>query len=176
MLNKGYCILLRLCYNKIVVKSGSKWLNGPSFEQEVGKLLIGEYGHSLDEKSRVNFPARLREGLGSRFIITKGLDECLFVYSEEEWKVLEDRIRTLPLSKGRNLQRFFFSGAIDVEPDKQGRVVIPANLREYAGIAKDVMIVGASVRAEIWDRDRWLANRGEMTSDMVAEAMDELGF
>jgi MraZ protein len=139
-------------------------------------LLIGEFQHSLDDKSRVNFPARLREGLGSRFIITKGLDNCLFVYSEEEWKVLEDRIRTLPVSKARSLQRFFFAGAIDVEPDKQGRVVIPANLREYAGITKDIMIVGASVRAEIWDRERWQQSCEELTSDMVAEAMDELGF
>jgi MraZ protein len=139
-------------------------------------LLIGEFQHSLDEKSRVNFPARLREGLGSRFIITKGLDNCLFVYSEAEWKVLEDRIREQPVSKTRHLQRFFFAGAIDVEPDKQGRVVIPANLREYAGITKDVMIIGASVRAEIWDRDRWQASCEELTSDMVATAMDELGF
>lgn len=139
-------------------------------------MLIGEYQHSLDDKGRVNFPAKLREGLGSRFIITKGLDQCLCVYSEEEWKVLEDKIRALPVSKSRGLQRFLFAGAADVTPDKQGRVVIPANLREYAGLDKEVMVIGASVRAEIWDRDHWIKSCGELTPDAVAEAMDELGF
>lgn len=139
-------------------------------------MLIGEYSHSLDVKGRVNFPAKLREGLGNRFILTKGLDGCLFVYSEQEWLVLEDKIRTLPMSKARNLQRFLFAGAVDVEPDKQGRVLIPANLREYAGLDKDVMIIGASVRAEIWDKQRWEESCGDLTSDMVAQAMDELGF
>lgn len=139
-------------------------------------MLIGEYQHSLDEKGRVNFPAKLREGLGSRFIITKGLDQCLCVYSEEEWKVLEDKIRALPVSKSRDLQRFLFAGASDVIPDKQGRVVIPLNLREYAGLCKDVMIIGASVRAEIWDKDRWLKSCAEVTPEAIAEAMDSLGF
>lgn len=139
-------------------------------------MLIGEYQHSLDEKGRVNFPAKLRDGLGPRFIITKGLDKCLCVYSEEEWKVLEDKIRTLPVSKSRELQRFLFAGASDVVPDKQGRVVIPANLREYAGLDKDIMIIGVSVRAEIWDKDRWLESCEKLTPDMIAEEMDNLGF
>lgn len=139
-------------------------------------MLIGEYQHNLDEKGRVNFPAKLREGLGARFIITKGLDDCLFVYSEREWEVLEDKIRALPVSKSRGLQRFLFAGAVDVEPDKQGRVVIPQNLREYAGLEKEVMIIGASVRAEIWDKGRWERSCGELTADMVAQAMDDLGF
>ena len=139
-------------------------------------MLIGEYQHSLDSKGRVNFPAKLREELGERFYITKGLDNCLFVYSEKEWAILEERIRTLPVSKARGLQRFLFAGATFVEPDKQGRVVIPANLREFAGLDKDIMIVGASLRAEIWDKDRWMQACGELTSESVAEAMDELGF
>ncbi|HAN44009.1 MAG TPA: division/cell wall cluster transcriptional repressor MraZ [Ruminococcaceae bacterium] len=139
-------------------------------------MLIGEYLHSLDTKGRVNFPAKLREALGERFIITKGLDNCLFVYSYDEWKILEDKIRTLPMSKSRNLQRFLFSGAVEVEPDKQGRIVLPQNLREYASLTKDIMIIGASVRAEIWDKEKWERGCGELTSDMIAEAMDELGF
>lgn len=139
-------------------------------------MLIGEYQHSLDIKGRVNFPAKLREGLGEKFFITKGLDGCLFVYSEQEWAILEERIRGLPVSKARNLQRFLFAGAIDVEPDKQGRVLIPANLREYAGLDKEVMVIGASVRAEIWDKDRWLQSCGELTAEVMAEAMDDLGF
>lgn len=139
-------------------------------------MLIGEYQHNLDAKGRVNFPARLRESLGERFIITKGLDNCLFVYSQPEWAVLEDKIRMQPLSKARKLQRFLFAGAADVEPDKQGRVVIPANLREYAGLEKEVMIIGASIRAEIWNKARYEESCEELTADMVAEAMDELGF
>ncbi len=139
-------------------------------------MLIGEYQHSLDEKGRVNFPAKLREGLGSRFIITKGLDKCLCVYSEDEWQILEDKIRALPVSKSRQLQRFLFAGAADVVPDKQGRVVIPQNLRDYAGLDKEVMVIGASVRAEIWDKEHWLESCGELTADMMAEAMDNLGF
>ena len=139
-------------------------------------MLIGEYQHTLDPKGRVNFPARLRESLGSTFIITKGLDNCLYVYSMEEWKVLEDKIRALPMSKSRNLQRFFFAGAAEAEPDKQGRVLIPAHLREYAGLTKDVTVIGASVRAEIWDSERYPSSCEELTSDSIAESMDELGF
>ena len=139
-------------------------------------MLIGEYQHTLDPKGRVNFPARLRESLGSTFIITKGLDNCLYVYSMEEWKVLEDKIRALPMSKSRNLQRFFFAGAAEAEPDKQGRVLIPAHLREYAGLTKDVTVIGASVRAEIWDTAQYQALCSEVSADDVAAAMDELGF
>ena len=139
-------------------------------------MLIGEYQHSLDDKGRINFPSRLREDLGARFYITKGLDNCLFVYSEEEWKTLATKLAALPISKGRPLQRFLFAGAAEVAPDKQGRVVIPQNLREHAHIDKDVMIIGASIRAEIWDKDRWIAACGELTADMVAQAMDDLGF
>lgn len=139
-------------------------------------MLIGEYQHSLDEKGRVNFPARLRDDLGPIFYITKGLDNCLFVYSEQEWNRLAAKLAELPISRGRPLQRFLFAGAVEAVPDKQGRVVIPANLREHAQLDKDVMIIGASTRAEIWDKERWLAACGELTADMVAQAMDDLGF
>lgn len=139
-------------------------------------MLIGEYLHAIDLKGRLNFPARLREDFGESFIITKGLDNCLFCYSENEWNKLEEKIAALPLSKSRNLQRFLFAGAVVAEPDKQGRVLIPQNLRDYAGLQKDVMIIGASNRAEIWDRKRYEGTCGELSSDAVAEAMDELGF
>lgn len=139
-------------------------------------MLIGEHQHNLDVKGRVFIPARFREELGEHFIITKGLDSCLFVYSLEEWKSLEEKIRLLPLSKARNLQRFFFAGACDVEADKQGRVLIPANLRKYASLTKDVMIIGASNRAEIWDMQKWNEMCGAITPESVVEAMDELGF
>lgn len=139
-------------------------------------MLIGEHQHNLDAKGRVFIPARFREELGEHFIVTKGLDSCLFVYSLEEWKSLEEKIRLLPLSKARNLQRFFFAGACDVEADKQGRVLIPANLRKYAFFEKDVMIIGASNRVEIWDTQKWNDMCGTITPESVVEAMDELGF
>jgi mraZ protein len=139
-------------------------------------MLIGEYQHNVDPKGRLFMPARFREELGEQFIATKGLDNCLFVYSTEEWHKLEEKIRALPLSKARNLQRFFFAGAADLEADKQGRVLIPQNLREYASLTKDAIVVGESNRVEIWDKQRWDEICGSITPQSVAEAMDELEF
>lgn len=139
-------------------------------------MLIGEYNHSLDVKGRVNFPSKLREDLGERFILTKGLDGCLFVYSMPEWAILEEKIKSMPLSKARTFQRFLFASAIEVTVDKQGRIVIPSNLREYAGLDKDVVIIGASVRAEIWDQKKWEESCRQLTPEMIEETMDELGF
>lgn len=142
-----------------------------------GVMLIGEYNYSIDAKGRVNFPVKLRDDLGGRFILAKGLgDACLFVYSMDEWHNVEERIKNLPLSKARNLQRFFFASATPIEPDKQGRIVIPANLREYAGLDKDVMIIGASTHCEIWSLDNWNNVVASLDASTIAEAMDELGF
>ena len=137
------------------------------------KLKITE---NLDPKGRISFPARLREELGERFMVTRGLDNCLFVYSMEEWELLAAKLRELPISKSAPLNRFFFSGAAEVEPDKQGRVLLPAHLREYAGLEKDVTIAGVFNRAEIWDTARWEQNNALLTSESIAAAMDELGF
>ena len=140
-------------------------------------MLIGEYEYSLDAKGRVNFPAKLRENLSARFVIAKGLgDNCLAVYSLEEWQNVEQKIKSLPLSKARNLQRFFFASACEVEPDKQGRIVIPANLREYGELEKDVMIIGASTHCEIWSKENWKKLCEELDSTAISQAMDELGF
>ena len=141
-----------------------------------GSSLMGTYSHNLDAKGRMNFPTKLRESLGDSFIITRGLDGCLFVYSREEWAVMEEKISSMPLSKGKNVQRFFFSNAAEIEADKQGRILIPAHLREYAGLDKDVMVIGAVNRAEIWDKDRWNKLNDSFSEDMLTEAMDELGF
>ena len=139
-------------------------------------MLIGEYSHNIDAKGRLNFPAKLREDLGERFIVTKGLDDCLFVYSLEEWAALEAKIKELPMSKARGIQRYLFSGACEVEPDKQGRILIPANLREFARLEKDIMVIGASNRAEIWNRGKWEASCSDLNSNAIAQAMDDLGF
>ena len=121
-------------------------------------MLIGEYQHSLDTKGRVNFPAKLREDLGESFILSKGLgDECLFVYSEEEWNKLTEKLNSLPLSKARALQRFLFAGATQVQPDKQGRILIPQKLRDYAGFAERYLGGCACFQSvlKIRDQERW---------------------
>lgn len=139
-------------------------------------MLIGEYQHSLDAKGRISFPSKLREALGASFVVTKGLDNCLFVYRLEDWKVLEEKTAQLPTSKARQIQRFLFAGAALVEPDKQGRVLLPQKLREHANLGDDVTVIGVSTRVEIWDTERWNALNEELTSESIADAMDELGF
>ena len=139
-------------------------------------MLTGQYTHSIDAKGRVNFPAKLREELGERFIITRGLDNCLFVYSVDEWDQRAAKLHELPISKSAPLNRFFFAGAAEAEPDKQGRVLLPAHLREYAGLDRDVTIAGVSNRAEIWDSERWEKQNEQLTAQSIATAMDELGF
>ncbi|MGN1014238.1 MAG: division/cell wall cluster transcriptional repressor MraZ [Butyricicoccus sp.] len=136
----------------------------------------GEYQHTLDAKGRLFIPAKLREELGEHATLTRGLDGCLFLYSEEEWRKLEQTIRELPITKSRKMQRYLISSAVDVDVDKQGRIVIPPVLRERAGLKKDVTIIGVLSRAEIWDTEQWNAYNGELDPDDVAEAMEEIGF
>ena len=121
------------------------------------QMFTGEYQHTLDGKGRVIIPSRLRDGLGERFVVTRGLDQCLFVYPSSEWVRLEQKLKQLPFTKrdSRAFSRLFFSGAMEVETDKQGRVLIPQNLREYAGIEKDVMFIGVSNRVEVWSEEAW---------------------
>ncbi len=120
-------------------------------------MFTGEYQHTLDGKGRVIIPSKLRDGLGDRFVITRGLDQCLFVYPNSEWVRLEQKLKQLPFTKSdsRAFTRLFFSGAMELEADKQGRVLIPNNLREYAGIEKEVMFIGVSNRVEVWSEDAW---------------------
>ncbi|WPX09541.1 division/cell wall cluster transcriptional repressor MraZ [Anaerocellum danielii] len=143
-------------------------------------MLIGEYKHVVDSKGRIILPSKFREELGERFILTKGLDNCLFGYSLKEWTVLEEKLKKLPLTskEARTFLRFFFAGACECEVDKQGRILIPQNLREYAGIQKEVFIIGVMTRIEIWSEDNWLK---EMTNenlsvDRIAQKMEELGI
>ena len=139
-------------------------------------MFIGEFYHSLDEKGRVDFPAKLREELGEQFVITKGLDGCLSAYSMEKWEHISKIVEGLPQAKARNLKRFMFSSATVVNPDKQGRVLVALNLREFAGITKDIAVIGASDHVELWDKETWIKLNSEMDSDEIASAMDELGF
>ena len=137
-------------------------------------MLIGEYQHNIDAKGRVAVPTKFRDDLGMRFYITKGLDGCLFVLQQNEWKKLEEKVRQLPISKARTIQRFFFSGAAEVQPDKQGRILIPQPLRDHASLTKEVTFIGTSNRVEIWDSDRWTSFNSAITEDSIEEAMDFL--
>ena len=146
----------------------------------VSKVLVGEYEHSVDLKGRLIMPAKLREGLGDKFIVTKGLDGCLFVYSLEEWQNFENKLSTLPLTNkdSRMFIRTFFAGAIQCEVDKQGRILITNNLREYAGLTKDVVIIGALTRVEIWDKEKWknISKDENSSPDEIAEKMSIFGI
>ncbi|HEX3037689.1 MAG TPA: division/cell wall cluster transcriptional repressor MraZ [Oscillospiraceae bacterium] len=137
-------------------------------------MLIGEYQHNIDPKGRVIVPAKFREDLGEHFYVTKGLDGCLFVLPPMEWQRLQEKVMSMPISKARGLQRFFFSGAAEVETDKQGRILLPQQLRDHAHLDKDVTFIGTSTRAEIWDSQRWAEFNSTLTEESIAEAMDML--
>lgn len=121
-------------------------------------------------------PVKLREELCQHFVLTKGLDGCLFAYPESEWQRLEQKIQALPMSQSRSLQRFFFSAAADVEPDSQGRILIPAGLRAYADLTKEVVIIGVSARAELWSLARWQEYNAQLSNEDITQAMEQLGF
>ena len=133
-------------------------------------MLMGEYNHTIDAKGRLIVPAKFREVLGDEFVVTKGLDNCLF----------EEKLQTLPLTNknARQFTRFFLAGAASVEVDKQGRILLPSVLREFAGLEKDVVLVGVASRIEIWSKDRWLQSISTYDDDMdeVAANMESLGF
>ena len=143
-------------------------------------MFIGEYQHTVDNKGRIIMPSKLRDDLGQNFIVTKGLDNCLFVYPMEEWKRLENKLRTLPLTNknARAFIRFFFAGATECSLDKQGRILIPNNLREYAKIIKDVVIIGVADRIEIWAKEEWTNYNSDdnLSYEDIAEKMAELGI
>lgn len=143
-------------------------------------MFIGEYQHTVDSKGRIIMPSKLREGLGQKFIVTKGLDNCLFVYPFEEWERFEKKLRTLPLTNknARAFVRFFFAGATECSLDKQGRILIPNNLREYAKIIKDVVIIGVAERIEIWAKEEWddYNSDDNLSYEDIAEKMAELGI
>ena len=141
-------------------------------------MFMGEYNHTIDEKGRIIVPSKFREALGDNFVVTQGLDGCLFVYSYAEWDNFVEGLKQLPGTKeARQLQRYFMAGAAACEVDKQGRILLPQVLREYADLKKEVVLVGVLSRVEIWDKDRWLENTyDEDEMEEIAERMAELGF
>lgn len=143
-------------------------------------MFLGEYQHSLDNKGRITVPAKFREQLGDRFVVTKGLENCIFLYPFQEWQVIEEKLKTLPFTRAdvRSFARFFFSGASEMEIDKQGRAVLPSSLREYASIDKDIIIIGVGTRAEIWAAEKWekYIDSAEESYEDIAASLVDLGI
>lgn len=143
-------------------------------------MFMGEHQHSIDDKGRIIIPAKFREELGPQFVVTRGLDNCLFVYPDSEWKILEQKLKSLPLMKSdaRAFTRFFFSGATECELDKQGRVNVPANLRDYAKLDKECIVLGVTNRVEIWSKAIWEGyfQQSEETFNDIAEKLVDLDF
>lgn len=142
-------------------------------------MFIGEYQHNLDEKARLAIPVKFRQTLAKGAVVTRGLDRCLFVYPAAEWKKLADKLSQLPIAQAntRAFARLMLAGAMDATPDKQGRVVVPEYLREYAGIQKAVVVAGLYNRLEIWDETAWKSYKAntERESNTIAEALGALG-
>ncbi|HHU74405.1 MAG TPA: division/cell wall cluster transcriptional repressor MraZ [Clostridiales bacterium] len=140
-------------------------------------MFMGEFNHSIDAKGRIIIPSKFREVLGEQFVITLGLDGCLFVYPNDEWQIFVEKLKKLPGTKeARQLHRYFLARAAACEADKQGRILIPANLRESAGLEKDIVFVGVLNKIEIWSKERWDENNNYDDVDTIAENMAEYGI
>lgn len=140
-------------------------------------MFMGEFNHSIDAKGRVIVPAKFREDLGEEFVVTLGLDGCLFLYPDSEWREFVEQLKHLPGNRqARQLQRYFLAGATTCEVDKQGRILIPVKLREHAKLEKDVVFVGVLGKIEIWSKELWDANDDYGDMEAIAENMSELGI
>ena len=142
-------------------------------------MLIGEYTHSLDPKKRLSLPAKFRSELGKKVVITRGLDNCLFVYPLKEWQRISKKIAELPLGQAdtRGFNRFFLSGAVEVDIDSVGRILVPDFLKDFAGLGTKVVLAGIHDRVEIWDENVWseYKKRIEKQGDALAEKLGEIG-
>lgn len=143
-------------------------------------MFLGEYQHSLDPKGRITIPVKFRDELGMKFVATKGLDNCIFLYQMEEWKRIEEKLHALPFTRSdvRSFVRFFFSGAAELDIDKQGRILLPNNLREYADIDKDLIVIGVGSRVEIWANHKWIdyTETAASSYESLAESLVDLGL
>ena len=141
-------------------------------------MFMGEYNHSVDAKGRLIVPSKFREQLGNEFVVTKGMDGCLFVFDNSEWQVFAEKLRSLPMidKEVRQFTRFFLAGAASVEVDKQGRILLPSVLRDFAGITKDTVLIGVGSRIEIWSKDRWEGTVTYQDMDEISTHMVELGI
>jgi MraZ protein len=142
-------------------------------------MFIGEYSHSIDPKKRLAVPSKFRGELKNKVVITRGLDKCLFIYPVNVWTELANKLGTMPVgeSNTRSFVRLMLAGAVDVEVDKQGRILIPDYLKKYAGLLRNVVIAGLYNRLEIWDEKKWneYKNKAEKNTDEIAEQLGKLG-
>lgn len=143
-------------------------------------MFIGQYNNKMDVKGRLSMPVKFREEIGTKFIITRGLDSCLFGYSLKEWQKIESKIKSLPITKknARSFQRFFFSGATEVEIDRQGRINIPKSLIDHASLEKECVVNGIANRIEIWDKAKWdtQLQESELAFEEIAEELENFEF
>ena len=141
-------------------------------------MFMGEYNHTIDAKGRLIVPSKFREALGDEFVVTKGMDGCLFVFDNSEWQAFVKKLRDLPMidKEARQFTRFFLAGAASLEVDKQGRILLPAVLREFAGITKDAVLGGVGSRVEIWSKDRWEGTVTYQDMEEISGHMVELGI
>lgn len=141
-------------------------------------MFMGEYNHTIDAKGRLIIPAKFREVLGDEFVVTKGMDGCLFVFDNSEWQSFAEKLRSLPMidKEVRQFTRFFLAGAASVEVDKQGRILIPSVLREFADIERDAVLIGVGSRIEIWSKDRWEGTVTYQDMEDISKHMVELGI
>lgn len=143
-------------------------------------MFIGEYQHNIDQKGRVAVPVKFRSAIGGGAIVTRGLDGCLFMFTEQEWGELAQKLMALPLAQAnsRAFVRLMMAGAVQVALDNQGRVLLPDYLRQYAGLKKETVVTGLYNRIELWDKERWqeYKNKTEASSDEIAERLAELGI
>ena len=141
-------------------------------------MLSGENPYIIDVKGRVKLPNKFKDDFGKKIIVTRGIDRCLFVFSEEKWRELNDKMNTLTLAASLDIQRLLIGSKEELELDKQGRFLIPANLRKYAALDKDVVVVGIGTRAEIWNSDNWEAFNDKLieNSEAITAKMETLGL
>lgn len=142
-------------------------------------MFMGEYNHSIDVKGRIMIPSKFRESLGEGFVVTKGIDKgCLWVFPACEWEAFYEKLRSLPVANkdAREFVRHFMAGAMNAEFDKQGRILLAQNLRDYANLSTNATLVGTGPRIEIWDTDTWNDEEAQIDADLLAERMGEWGF
>lgn len=162
-----------------LLKSGVEWGKveqyGENLIERGAKMFLGEYTHSIDAKGRLIVPSKFREDLSGSAVLTKGLDGCLFLFPKKEWEILSQKLSQLPLARqeARSFTRFFFSSATEVELDKQGRIAIPQHLQQFAGIDKNIQVIGMNSRVELWASEHWAAfqDTSEESFEQLAELM-----
>ena len=141
-------------------------------------MFMGQYYHTIDAKGRLIIPSRFREVLGDEFVVSKGMDGCLYMYAYDDWNAFAQHLTSLPLvdKEAREFARYFLAGATSVEVDKQGRILIPANLRDFAGLDKDVVLAGVGSRVEIWSKESWDVSDSQVDIEQVTKGMKRLNL